>query len=149
MNFNKFSYKGTIWKDRLTQYSSYWETFVNSDNIRKFGFGQNYSPDKIFRRSKFSLDKIFVISEKFRHFCSDIVLSDKVHKSYFFTVLMNARDWLRSFNFYIQSKTARKRLLLSCRLADWKKVIISYTLLRYFLCYYFLYYTLCQIKSFF
>ena len=33
---------------------------------------------------------------------------------------MVTRDWLRSFDFLIQSKTARKKLLLPCRLAIWK-----------------------------
>ena len=41
-------------------------------------------------------------------------------------------DWGHSISL-IQSKTATKRLLFSCRLAIWKQVIISYTLLCYFL----------------
>ena len=49
--------------------------------------------------------------------------------------------------FFIQSKTARKRLLLSCRLAIRKQVTISYALLCYFLYCYFLYSTQCQIKK--
>ena len=42
---------------------------------------------------------------------------------------MVARDGLRSHDFFIQSKTARKESLLPCRPAVWKQVIISYILL--------------------
>ena len=42
---------------------------------------------------------------------------------------MVARDWLRSLDFFIQSKIARKKLFLPCRSAVWKQVIISYILL--------------------
>ena len=56
---------------------------MNSDNIRKFGFGQNYSPDKIFRLSKFSSDKIFVTSEKFRPFCPTLFCPIRYDKAPF------------------------------------------------------------------
>ena len=49
--------------------------------------------------------------------CFSSYTNSTTNKSYFFTVLMNACDWLGSINFFIQSKTARKRLLLSCYLA--------------------------------
>ena len=71
-----------------------------------------------------------MISNGFRWFAVLVVTRiHNIQKSYFFTILRNAHDWLRSFYFFIQSKTARKRLLLSCRLAVRKWVIISYTLL--------------------
>ena len=44
-------------------------------------------------------------------------------------VITVARDWIRSLDFFIQSKTTRKTFLLPYRLAVWKLVIISYTLL--------------------
>ena len=74
---------------------------------------------------------LWVISDGFRWFAILVVTRiQNIRKSYFFTILKNAHDWLRSFDFFIQSKTARKILLLSCRLAVWKQVIISYTALR-------------------
>ena len=73
-----------------------------------------------------------VISDGFRWFAVLVVTRiHNIQKSYFFTILNNAQDWLRSIDFFIQSKTARKRLLLPCRLAVWKLVIISYTLLYF------------------
>ena len=73
---------------------------------------------------------LWVISDGFRWFTVLVVTRiQNIRKSYFFTILKNAHDWLRPFDFFIQSKTARKILLLSCRLAVWKQVIISYPLL--------------------
>ena len=78
MKSNKCSYKKINLKNRLIKrpckYSyesnilAIKRHLLNSD-IWKFGFGQNFSPDKIFRRPKFSSDKIFVTNVKFRHFC--------------------------------------------------------------------------------
>ena len=55
---------------------------------------------------------------------------------------MNARNWLRSFDFLIQSKTARKRLLLfRCQPSENKWLfpilycVISYTIISYTLLY--------------
>ena len=70
-----------------------------------------------------------LISDGFRWFAVLVVTPiHNIQKSYFFTILMNPRDWLNPFDFFIQSKTIRKILLLSCCLAAWKQVIIYYTL---------------------
>ena len=73
---------------------------------------------------------LWVISDGFRWFAVLVVTwIHSIQMSYFFTILKNAHGWLRSLDFFIKSKTATKRLLLSCCLAVWKYVIISYTLL--------------------
>ena len=71
-----------------------------------------------------------LISDGFRWFAELVVTPvHNIQKSYFFTILMNPRDWFNPFDFFIQSKTIRKILLLSCCLAAWKQVIIYCTLL--------------------
>ena len=52
------------------------------------------------------------------------------HTDELFFYYTQERTWLTEVTrFFIKSKTATKRLLLSCCLAVWKYVIISYTLL--------------------
>ena len=52
---------------------------------------------------------LWVISDGFRWFAVLVVTRiHNIQKSYIFTILKNAYDWLRSFDFFIQSKTARK-----------------------------------------
>ena len=59
-----------------------------------------------------------VILHGFRWFAVLVVKPILQHTEHLiFTVLMVVRDWLRSFDFFFQSKTARKTLLLPCRLA--------------------------------
>ena len=73
---------------------------------------------------------LWVILDGFRWFA--ILVVTRIHniqKSYFFTILKNAHDWLTSFDFFIQSRTARKRLLFSCRLTVWVLFPILYCVL--------------------
>ena len=63
-----------------------------------------------------------LISDGFRWFAVLVVTPvHNIQKSYFY--------WFNPFDFFIQSKTIRKILLLSCCLATWKQVIIYCTLL--------------------
>ena len=63
-----------------------------------------------------------LISDGFRWFAVLVVTPvHNIQKSYFY--------WFNPFDFFIQSKTIRKILLLSCCLAAWKQVIIYCTLL--------------------
>ena len=62
-----------------------------------------------------------------------------IQNSYFFTVLINASDWLWSFDFVIQIKTARKILFLFC--------LISYTVISCTLIYVRKYHFLREIKN--
>ena len=77
---------------------------------------------------------LWVISDGFRWFAVLVVTRiHNIQKSYIFTILKNAYDWLRSFDFFIQSKTARK---------DYCRLKIS----DYFLCCIVLYF---RSKTFF
>ena len=63
-----------------------------------------------------------LISDGFRWFAVLVVTPvHNIQKSYFY--------WFNPFDFFIQSKTIRKILLLSCCLATWKQVIIYCILL--------------------
>ena len=67
-----------------------------------------------------------VTLDGFRWFAVLVLTSVSQHTEHLTLYCMVARDWLRSFDFFIQSKTARKIFLLLCRLAVWKQVTISY-----------------------